>query len=273
MSEFSFNLTGKTAIVTGGGTGIGKAIALALGRAGVDVAIASRSIEHLEPVAAQIQQMGRRSLAISADVRDEDMVVNVVNRAVEAFGRVDILVNNSGVSFETGIENMSIKAWKAVIDIDLTGTYLMSRHVGIHMIKQKQGSIVNIASVAGLRAFPRQAHYGAAKAAIINFTRSLATEWGPYGIRVNCVAPGPILTDMPLKLFADHGITDRAEAMKLWGRGCALGRCGSPEEVAYPVLFLASDAASFISGATLIVDGCYELEPIGALAQVSEIGH
>ncbi|MFH1651313.1 MAG: glucose 1-dehydrogenase [Chloroflexota bacterium] len=262
-----FDLSGRTAIVTGGGTGIGKAITLELARAGADVAIASRSLEHLEPVAAQLVEMGRRSLAVPMDVRDEEMVADMVAKVMEAFGHIDILVNNTGVSFEAGVEEMSLKAWKAVIDIDLNGTYLVSRHVGKEMITQKKGSIVNIASVAGLRAFPRQAHYGAAKAGIINFTRSLAAEWGQYNIRVNCVAPGPILTEMPLKLFQDHGVQDRDEIMRLWGKGCAIGRCGTPEEVAQPVVFLASDAAAFVSGATLVVDGCYELEPIGALAR------
>ena len=267
MKSFNFNLAGKVALVTGGGTGIGKAIALELARAGVDVAIASRNINNLEPVAKEIEGMGRSALAVPTDVRDEAMVINLAAKTMEKFGRIDILVNNTGVSFETGVEDMSLNAWKAVIEIDLTGTYLVSRHVGKYMMERKSGNIINIASVAGLRAFPQQAHYGAAKAAVINFTRSLATEWGPYNIRVNCVAPGPILTDMPLKLFTDHGIPDREEIIKLWGKGSALGRCGMPEEVAYPVLFLASDAASFISGATLLVDGCYELEPIGALAR------
>lgn len=266
MRRFDFQLAGKTAIVTGGGTGIGKAITLELARAGVDVVIASRNIEHLEPVAQEVERMGRRSLAVPTDIRNEEMVINMVNRAVEKLGHIDILVNNTGVSFEVGVENMSLNAWKTVLDIDLTGTYLVSRHAGKHMIERRCGNIINIASVAGLRAFPGQAHYGAAKAGIINFTSSLAAEWGKYNIRVNCIAPGPILTDMPIKLFTDHGIADRDEIIRQWGKGCALGHCGTPEEVALPVLFLASDAASFISGATLVVDGCYELEPVQTLA-------
>jgi len=267
MISSVFDISRKTAIVTGGGTGIGKAIALEFARAGVDVAIASRSMEHLEPVAEEIKALGRGSLAIPTDVRNEETVENMVAKTIEEFGHIDILVNNSGASFEVGVENLSIRGWNAIIEIDLTGTYLCSRHVGKHMIERKGGSIINIASVAGTRCFPRQAHYGAAKAGIINFTRSLAAEWGQYNIRVNCIAPGPILTGMPIKLYADHGISDREEMIKQWGKGCALGRCGQPEEIAYPVIFLASDAARFISGATLIVDGCFELETLGALAQ------
>jgi len=153
------------------------------------------------------------------------------------------------------------------MDINLTGTFLVVHHVGKHMIERKAGNIINISSVAGLRAFPWQAHYGASKAGVMNFTKSLATEWGQHNIRVNCIAPGPILTDMPLKLFSDHGISDRNEIIKLWGKGSALGHCGQPEDIANCVLFLASDAASYISGETLVVDGCYELEPICALAR------
>lgn len=267
MGNFSFNFSGKTAIVTGGGRGIGKAIALGFAQAGADVVVTARTSAEIEDTAAKIRAEGRRALAIPIDVRNDDQVTNMVQKTLESFGYVDILVNNAGNSFEVGVENMSPRAWQAIIDINLTGTFLCSHHVGKHMIERKTGNIINISSVSGLRCFPRQAHYGAAKAGIMNFTRSLAAEWGQYNIRVNCVAPGPILTGMPLKLFSDHGIKDTKEIIKLWGKGSALGRCGMPEEVASTVLFLASDAASFISGATLVVDGCYELEPIGALAK------
>ena len=257
-----FDISGKTAIVTGGGTGIGKAIALEFAKSGVDVAIVSRDIEHLEPVAKEIEALGRRALAIPADVRNEEAIENMVAKVVENFEHIDILVNNSGVSFETGVENLSLNGWKAVIEIDLTGTFLVSRYVGKHMIEWRSGVIINNASIAGRQGFPTQAHYGAAKAGIINFTSSLAAEWGKYNIRVNCVAPGPILTDAPIKLYRDHGITDLEQMKKMWGARCALGRCGQPKEVAYPVIFLASDAAQFVSGAVLYVDGCYGVEPI-----------
>jgi len=261
MISSVFDISGKTAIITGGGTGIGRGIALEFAKAGVNVAIASRSVEHLEPVAKEIRALGRRVLIIPTDVRKEEMVQNMVAKTIEEFGHIDILVNNSGGVFLSGIEDMSLRGWNAVVEIMLTGTYLCSRYVGKHMIERKSGNIINIASVAGLGAFPKQAHYGAAKAGIINFTKSLATEWGKYNIRVNAIAPGPIFTEAAVKPFADQfGITDREEMMKQWGRGCALGRCGTPEEIAYPAVFLASDASRFISGATLIVDGCHELE-------------
>ena len=187
MASSVFDISGKTALVTGGGTGIGKAIALEFARAGVDVAVASRSMEHLEPVAKEIEALGRRSLAIPTDVRKEEMVENMVAKSIEKLGHIDILVNNTGVSFEVGLENMSLKAWNTILEIDLTGTYLCSRHVGKHMIERKSGVIINNASIAGVNCFPRQAHYGAAKAGIINFTRSLATEWGKYNIRIVCI--------------------------------------------------------------------------------------
>ncbi|MFC2040589.1 SDR family NAD(P)-dependent oxidoreductase [Chloroflexota bacterium] len=257
-----FDISGKTAIVTGGGTGIGKAIALELAKSGVDVAIVSRNVEHLEPVAKEIKALGRRALALSADVRNEEAIKDMAAKVMADFKHIDILVNNSGVSFEAGVENLSLNGWNSVIEIDLTGTYLVSRHVGKYMIERKSGVIINNASIAGRQGFPTQAHYGAAKAGIINFTSSLAAEWGKYNIRVNAVAPGPILTDAPIKLYHDHGITDLEQIIKMWGARCALERCGQPEEVAYATIFLASDAASFISGTTLYVDGCYGIEPI-----------
>jgi len=267
VGNFNFDFSGETAIITGGGRGIGKAIALGLAKSGADIVIADFQEDIAKETASEIEKMGRKCLAILTDVRNNDQVAEMVKQTIDAFGKIDILVNNAGVGFQAGVEKMSVRAWSAVIDINLTGIFLVSHHVGKPMIERKAGTIINISSVAGLRAFPWQAHYGASKAGVMNFTRSLATEWGQHNIRVNCIAPGSILTDMPLTLFSDHGITDRNEVMRLLGKGSALGRCGQPEDVANCALFLASNAASYISGATLVVDGCYELEPISSLSR------
>lgn len=262
MISRAFEISGKNAIVTGGGTGLGKAIALEFAKAGVNVTIASRNMDHLAPTVMEIQSLGRKAIAIAADVRDEQMVKKMVAKSVEEFGHIDILVNNSGTGFEIPFEEMSLRAWNAILEIDLTGTYLCSRYVGKHMIGQRSGVIINIASIAGRRGAPLSCHYAAAKAGVINLTNSLAGEWGKYHIRVNCIAPGPILTDAAKKLFTDRGIRDEKEMLSLWGSGCALGHCGTPEDIGYAAVFLASDAARFISGTTLYIDGCHGLGPV-----------
>jgi NAD(P)-dependent dehydrogenase (short-subunit alcohol dehydrogenase family) len=262
MISSVFDLSEKTAVITGGGTGIGKAIALEFAKAGVDVAIASRSMEHLEPVAKEIKSLGRKALAIPTDLRKEETVEDMVAKTMEEFGHIDILVNNSGTAFLAPFENITLKGWSIIIDIDLTGTYLCCRHVGKHMIEQRSGNIINVSSVMGTVPCAGEVHYGASKAAVISLTSSLAAEWAKYNIRVNCIAPGPILTKAPIEMYATQGITDREFIIKDFGRGTAMKRCGMPEEVAYPAVFLASDAASYISGTTLLVDGCTISAPL-----------
>lgn len=270
MISKAFDISGKTAIVTGGGTGIGRSIALEFARAGVDVALASRSMDHLAPTTKEIQALGRKALAIPTDVRNVQMVEDMVRQSIEGLGHIDILVNNSGLGFEVPFEKMSPNAWKAIIDIDLTGTYLCSHAIGPHMISRKSGVIINIASIAGRRGAPLFSHYAAAKAAVINLTSSLAAEWGRYNIRVNCIGPGPILTENAKRLFSDKGITDEKEMLMLWGTECALGHCGQPEDIGYAAVYLASEAAGFISGATLFIDGCHGMMPVrpGALDEL-----
>lgn len=246
-----FDLPNKTAIVTGGGTGIGRAITLELARAGADVTIASRSIEHLEPVAKEVNSLGKRCLAVATDVRVPEQVDSMVKRTVDAFGRIDILVNNAGVSFLCPVEEISPNGWDAVVNINLKGTFLCSNAAGKVMIQQKAGKIINIASVAGIDGSPNMAHYGAAKAGVINFTKSLAAEWAKHNILVNCIAPGLIETEgvkTQMKLDPE-GVK---ETLK---RSVSLARYGQPEEIAYTVVFLASEASSFITGETVAVNG------------------
>lgn len=247
MAKSIYDLTGRVAIVTGGGTGIGKAISLDLAQAGANLTIASRDPAHLEGTAKAIRALGRECLTVPTDVRQPDQVENMVKQTLNELGRLDILVNNAGASFRAPAEKISPNGWNAVIAINLTGTFLCCRAAFETMAKQKKGVIINISSIAGRDGDPGMAHYGAAKAGVINLTKSLAAEWAKYGIRVNCIAPGPVETEGVKQVFAVKGGEVIAQM--------ALGRWGQPEEVAHAVLFLTSEAASFITGVTLDVDG------------------
>ena len=255
MGNSVFALTDKVAIITGGGTGIGRSIAIEFARVGANVVLASRKIENLEKVAGEVRTLGRRALAIATDVRKPEDVDNMVKKTIDEFGRIDILVNNHGASFGCALEDMTPGGWDVVMNIDLRGVYLCSRAVGKVMIQQKRGRIINISSIAGVYGSPMMAHYGAAKAGVINFTRSLASEWAKHNINVNCIAPGPILTAGYQDVREKSGEGDLKAGFN------ALGRWGRPEEIAYPAIFLASEAASFMTGETICVDG--GIMPIG----------
>jgi len=255
MAQSPFSLEGRTAVITGGGTGIGKSIAIEFARAGADVAVCSRKLEHLEPVAEAVRSLGRRTFAMAVDVRVEEQVQAVVERAARDLGRLDIMVNNAGASFRSKPEDISINGWNAVVGINLNGVFLGCKWAERQMMKQGRGGvIINIASIAGVYGSTMMPHYGAAKAAVINLTRALAVAWARQGIRVNCVAPGPVETegyvDVLKKTDPDAEKTYRAVANRV-----AMGRWGRVEEIAYPCIFLASDASSFMTGATIIVDG------------------
>jgi NAD(P)-dependent dehydrogenase (short-subunit alcohol dehydrogenase family) len=195
MNKTPFDLQDHVAIVTGGGTGIGRAISEALALSGAHVVICSRKMEHLEPVEKKIEELGRQSLAISCDVRKEEQVKEVVEQTAKKFGRLDILVNNAGASFVCPVEDVSLNGWNAIFGINATGTFLFSKYGCQEMKKQDKGVIINIASIAGRDGAPMMAAYGAAKAAVINFTKALAVEFAQYNIRVNCIAPGMIITE------------------------------------------------------------------------------
>jgi 3-oxoacyl-[acyl-carrier protein] reductase len=250
-----FSLEGKTAIVTGGGTGIGKSIAIEFARAGADVGLCSRKLEHLEPVAKAIHDLGRRSFAMPVDVRQEEQVKAVVERAVQEFGRLDIMVNNAGASFRAKPEDISINGWNTVVGINLNGVFLGCKWAGKQMMQQKSGGvIINISSIAGVYGSTMMSHYGAAKAAVITLTRELGVAWGRKGIRVNGIAPGPVETEGYLEVLHK---TD-PEAKKTYDAVAArvgMGRWGKVEEIAYPAVFLASDAASWMTGETIVIDG------------------
>ena len=249
MTNLLFDLKDRVAIVTGGGTGIGRSIALEFAKAGADVVVASRNLENLEKVAGEIRDLGRRSVAVATDVRKPEDVDNMVQRTMEGFGRIDILVNNHGAGFNCSVEDLSPGGWDAIVGINLKGVFLCSKAVGKVMIQQQKGKIINIASTAGLYGSPTLAHYGAAKAGVINFTRSLAQEWGKHNINVNCIAPGPIVTEGFMEILKATGITEPPplhNALQRWGR---------PEEIAYATIFLASEASNYMTGETICVDG------------------
>ena len=245
------SLEGKTAIVTGagrGGRGIGRGIAIALAEAGADVVITARtSIADAEAVAEAVRAIGRKGIAITCDVSKAESVEALFEQTVAELGRVDILVNNAGITKDTLLLRMTDEAWDSVIDANLRGTFLCTRAAAKRMLKQKSGRIINITSVMGQVGNPGQANYSASKAGIIGFTRTVARELGSRGITVNAVAPGFIESQMT------DAIDEKAREMVL-GK-IPLGRLGAPEDVGAIVAFLASDAASYITGQTITVDG------------------
>ena len=239
-------LQGKVAVVTGASRGIGRAIALALAGEGASVAVNySSSGAAAEAVVAEIQAVGTEAIAVQADVSKADQVERFMSAVMEKWGRVDVLVNNAGITRDTLLLRMDLGQWQAVIDLNLTGVFLCTKIISKIMLKQKSGRIVNIASVAGQMGNPGQANYSAAKAGVIGFTKTVAKELSSRGITVNAVAPGFIETDMTDGLKTD-------DILKF----IPLGRYGQPEEIAGMVRFLAADpAASYITGQTFNVDG------------------
>ena len=242
----SASLAGQTALVTGGGRGIGKAIALALAEAGAEVVVNySSSAAAAEAVVETITTSGGQAYAVQANVAIEDEVDGLIKTVLERSGRLDVLVNNAGITRDGLLMRMKTPDWQSVIDLNLTGVFLCSRAVARPMLKQKSGRIINITSVVGLMGNAGQANYAAAKAGVIGLTRSTAKELASRGITVNAVAPGFIATDMTKDLDADAILKD-----------IPLGQFGTQEQVAGAVRFLAADpAAAYITGQVLQVDG------------------
>jgi NAD(P)-dependent dehydrogenase (short-subunit alcohol dehydrogenase family) len=251
MNDFPrFDLQGKTALVTGAARGLGRAISLALAHAGADVALGLRDVNTGGALATEIQKLGRKALPLQMDMSKLDQISSAINQAAEHFGRLDILVNNAGIAPDNLAENVTEEAFDATLAINLKGTFFASQAAGRIMIRQNYGRIINMSSQAGFAALPTESVYCMTKAAIVHLTKCLAVEWGKYNINVNAVAPTFIHTPGTEEyLSVPANLADTVE------RIAALHRIGEPMEVAGAVVFLASDAASLITGHTLLIDG------------------
>ena len=251
MQKFpSFDLNGKTALVTGAARGLGRAISLALANAGADVALGLRDVKTGGELAREIEGFGRKALPLQMDMSKLDQISTAIERAVAHFGKLDILVNNAGIAPDNLAENVTEKDFDATLAINLKGTFFASQAAGRIMIRQKYGRIINMSSQAGFAALPTESIYCMTKAAIAHLTKCLAVEWGKYNITVNAVAPTFIHTPGTEEYLAVPA--NRADTIE---RIAALHRIGEPMEVAGAVVFLASDAASLITGHTMLIDG------------------
>jgi NAD(P)-dependent dehydrogenase (short-subunit alcohol dehydrogenase family) len=246
-----FDLTGKVAIVTGGGRGLGQQIAEGFAEAGANLVVCSRKLDACVEVSEDLKKLGVESLALKCDVTNPEDVNHVVNQTLEKFGRIDILVNNSGATWGALVEEMPLEAWKKVVDVNVTGTFIMTQAVGKVMLEQKYGKIINIASVAGLKGsnpkYMNAIGYNASKGAVVTFTKDLAVKWGPSGIYVNAIAPGFFPTKM------SKGLLEKGGSGIL--EGTPLRKFGSDSDLKGVALFLAAPASDFVTGDIVVVDG------------------
>jgi NAD(P)-dependent dehydrogenase (short-subunit alcohol dehydrogenase family) len=249
MSYSSLELNGKVAVVVGGTSGIGQAIARGLAEAGADVVPTSRRMEQVEKAARDIESRGRRSLRVASDVSDSASLQKVLAESINAFGKVDILVNSAGRTKRAPTLDFSEVDWNDIIDTNLTGTLRACQVFGRHMLEREYGRIINIASLSTFVALYEVAAYSASKAAVASLTKSLAIEWSSKGVCVNAIAPGVFRTALNQKLLDE---TDRGREFLL---RTPMKRFGSVDELAGAAIFLASDAASFVTGEVLVVDG------------------
>ena len=249
-------MEGKIALITGGSRGIGRATALAFATAGADIAIASRKLPDLEKTAEEIRALGRKALAVTAHVGRTEDINNLVAKVREEFGRIDILVNNAGTN-PTVAPALEVdeRAWDVIMNVNLKGLFFLSQAVARVMREHGGGKIINVSSVSGLRVQVPTGHYSIAKAGVIMATKVMALEWAQYNIRVNCIAPGAIETRLYDSIFSllpeDEARVRKEEA----ARRIPMGRVGQPKEVADAMIYLASDASSYVTGQTFAVDG------------------
>ena len=253
MSLEQFSLAGQVGIVTGGGQGLGREFCQAFAEAGADIVIAEMNPETGQAAAAELRALGRRSIYIQTDVRSVASIQAMVDQTLAEFGKIDFLMNNAGITQWCAAENVSEAGWRNVMDVNLNGVFYCCQAVGRHMIEQRKGSIINIASMSGLivNTPQQQASYNTSKAAVIQLTKSLAFEWAPYNIRVNAIAPGYMSTPMAKPFFEDPAYGGK------WMDGIPMRRPGQPKELTGAALLLASDAGSYMTGSIVVVDGGY----------------
>jgi 2-deoxy-D-gluconate 3-dehydrogenase len=242
-------LDGKVAVVTGAGRGLGKVAALALAKAGADVALLARSAMELAEVARQIEALGRRALALPTDVTDEHAVEEAAEAVVEDFGRVDALVNNAGIAHAAPLLELQLGDLRRLLDVNVVGAFLCARAFGGHMVAARSGRVINVASVAGLAGEPKLTGYCASKGAIIAFSRALAVEWARHGVTVNALAPGYFRTDLNAAALDDPEVGPKIV------RQIPLGRTGRPDELGATFVYLASEASAFMTGSVIVIDG------------------
>lgn len=244
------DLAGKTALITGASRGIGRAVAVGYAAAGAAVALVARGPEALSAVQGEIESTGGRAFSLTCDVTDRDAVAGMVAAAIERLGGVDILVNNAGgTSFMVPFADLRFDGWANVMQLNVDSIVHVTQVLAPHLLARRAGSVVNVASIAGLGGTPALAPYGASKAAVISLTRSLAMEWGAAGVRVNALCPGWTATDLNRNLWEDERISSKMMA------GVPLGRWAQPWEMVGAAVFLGSDASSYVTGQTLVVDG------------------
>ena len=246
----TIDLAGKTALVTGASRGIGRAIAIGFARAGADVAVNARTAEALADTVAAVEALGRRAVVVAADVTDRDAVQAMAAAAIDGLGGVDVVVNNAGgTSFSVPFTDLRFSGWDKVMALNASSVVHVCQAVGPHLLERRRGSVINVASIAGLGGTPFLTPYGASKAAVVSLTRSLAMEWAHAGVRVNALCPGWTATDLNKALWSDESVS-----AKLTER-VPMQRWADAQEMVGPAVFLASDASSYVTGQALAVDG------------------
>jgi 2-deoxy-D-gluconate 3-dehydrogenase len=246
----ALSLDGKVAVVTGGGRGLGQAAAFALAEAGADVALLARNEPEIQATADEIEAAyHKKALALACDVTDESSVEEAASLVVATFGRVDVLVNNAGVASVAPLLELTVEELRRIIDTNVVGAFLCARAFGAHMVAQRKGLVINMASVAGLHGEAELTAYCASKGAVIAFTRALAVEWARHGVTVNAIAPGYFRTDLN-----KQALDDVKTGPKIVGH-IPLRRVGQPEELGPLIVYMASDAAAFMTGSVVVLDG------------------
>ncbi len=255
MEQPAFSLEGKVALITGGSRGIGRATAINFAKAGADVIVTSRKISDLEEVAAEVEKLGRKSMAVATHVGRMDQINSLVEHVVAKFGRIDILVNNAGTSIASMAIDVEEKAWDSLMNINLKGAFFLGQAAARIMKENGGGTIINVSSINGFSPVVPTCTYAISKAALIMVTKALAKEWADFNIRVNAIAPGAIETRLLNAIWYDKNEDEKKQIKDSLCEGIPLKRIGNPDEIANVMIFLASSASSYVTGQTIVVDG------------------